>query len=189
MGRPTTAWRSPAATAMPSRSSHRPMAAAARARNRGLAEADQPLIAFLDADDRFLPSKLERQIEFLSGRPDAMLCLCRVCDFWSPDLKIDARRTAMLTPQFRAGQVSTWLARREVFETCRKVRCIVRVPILRGIGVVFAHPEHGTRGGANTGRAGRGRLHGRNTTSDSKGHLDGIMALMKQRLELRRNSA
>jgi glycosyltransferase involved in cell wall biosynthesis len=38
------------------------------ARNQGLIEADGDLIAFLDADDEWLPEKLERQVTFMDER-------------------------------------------------------------------------------------------------------------------------
>jgi len=44
-------------------------------RNLGLSEARGDLIAFLDADDVWLPQKLERQVELLHGNPKAeMVC-------------------------------------------------------------------------------------------------------------------
>lgn len=43
------------------------------ARNRGLALASGDYIAFLDADDTFLPGKLALQLEALSAHPDAVL--------------------------------------------------------------------------------------------------------------------
>jgi hypothetical protein len=44
------------------------------ARNRGAVEASSDLVAFLDADDRWLPDKLARQLEVLHAQPDALVC-------------------------------------------------------------------------------------------------------------------
>ena len=45
-----------------------------RARNRGLAEARAPLVAFLDGDDAWAPAKLARQVAAMAAAPDAALC-------------------------------------------------------------------------------------------------------------------
>ncbi len=47
-----------------------PNAGPGAARNRGIQEAKYPWIAFLDADDEWLPDRLERQIRILQARPD-----------------------------------------------------------------------------------------------------------------------
>jgi glycosyltransferase involved in cell wall biosynthesis len=44
------------------------------ARNRGVALGSGHLVAFLDADDRWLPEKLDRQVAALSADPAAGLC-------------------------------------------------------------------------------------------------------------------
>jgi glycosyltransferase involved in cell wall biosynthesis len=46
----------------------------AAARNLGAAQASAPLLAFLDSDDLFLPSKLERQLALLADQPQCALC-------------------------------------------------------------------------------------------------------------------
>lgn len=46
---------------------------ASRARNRGVAEARAPLIAFLDSDDLYLPDRLQWMVEELHARPDVVL--------------------------------------------------------------------------------------------------------------------
>jgi glycosyltransferase involved in cell wall biosynthesis len=49
-----------------------------KARNYGSIVAGGELIAFLDHDDVWLPTKLERQVEALSHQSDATLALCAV---------------------------------------------------------------------------------------------------------------
>jgi GT2 family glycosyltransferase len=44
------------------------------ARNRGIAESHAKLVAFLDSDDLWLPSKLARQVQFFNVNPDALIC-------------------------------------------------------------------------------------------------------------------
>lgn len=44
------------------------------ARNRGVREARNPLVAFLDSDDVFMPDKLELQRAVLAARPDVLFC-------------------------------------------------------------------------------------------------------------------
>ncbi|MEA3020888.1 MAG: hypothetical protein QOI47_2412 [Actinomycetota bacterium] len=50
-----------------------PNAGVAAARNRGVSEASGSLVAFLDADDLWRPTKLARQVAVADARPDAGL--------------------------------------------------------------------------------------------------------------------
>jgi len=52
---------------------HQPNAGAAAARNRGIRESSSKYIAFLDADDLWHPTKLERQIQLLDLHPNVGL--------------------------------------------------------------------------------------------------------------------
>jgi Glycosyl transferase family 2 len=55
-----------------------PQAGAAAARNRAIGMSNSPFIAFLDADDEWLPSKLQRQIALLENDPTLGL-VCSRC--------------------------------------------------------------------------------------------------------------
>jgi glycosyltransferase involved in cell wall biosynthesis len=44
------------------------------ARNQGVRSSSGQYIAFLDSDDRWLPQKLSRQIDFFDNHPDAQIC-------------------------------------------------------------------------------------------------------------------
>jgi glycosyltransferase involved in cell wall biosynthesis len=50
-----------------------PNAGAAAARNRGISLSKSRYVAFLDADDVWLPAKLERQMELLNSQPEVGL--------------------------------------------------------------------------------------------------------------------
>ena len=52
---------------------------AAAARNLGIRISTSPYIAFLDADDAWLPAKLERQVAFLERNPSVGL-VCSACE-------------------------------------------------------------------------------------------------------------
>lgn len=52
----------------------------AAARNRGVAAAHGPLIAFLDSDDYWLPRKLTAQAAFFHSRPEALICQTQ--EYW-----------------------------------------------------------------------------------------------------------
>jgi glycosyltransferase involved in cell wall biosynthesis len=162
-----------------------PHAGASAARNRGMAESDQPILAFLDADDRLVAHKFERQVNALREHPEAMLCICRVCDFWSPDLP-DAARKATLAPQLRPGQVESWLARRELFDRVGGFNTSPDFQFSEGSELYSRVENAGIKPVCIDDVLVERRLHATNKTTDTKAHIDGIMSLMKRRLDLRR---
>ncbi|MFL5734139.1 MAG: glycosyltransferase family 2 protein [Chloroflexia bacterium] len=99
-------------------------AGAGAARNRGLAETGGELVAFLDADDRWLPDKLARQLEHLRRYPQVGLVTggeWHVFESGAPP-RLVARRPAGAIEAFPRvllenfiGNPSVVLARRECF--------------------------------------------------------------------------
>jgi glycosyltransferase involved in cell wall biosynthesis len=65
----------------------------ARARNYGVREARGEWIAFLDADDLFLPHKVEKQLRALAADPEAVLCYTGLVA-----LKLDGSRVEVPPP-------------------------------------------------------------------------------------------
>jgi len=70
----------------------------AAARNRAIPEARGDYLAFLDADDRFPPGKLARQLAVFEAQPELDVVYGHVTEFLSPDLD-EAARALLRAPE------------------------------------------------------------------------------------------
>ncbi|MCB9900484.1 MAG: glycosyltransferase family 2 protein [Planctomycetes bacterium] len=90
-----------------------PPLGAGAARNRGVESTTAPWLAFLDADDLWVPHKLATQHEALARQPEAVASIGEIRQFFSPDLG----REGVPEPEIVSGTSPiTLLVQRTAFE-------------------------------------------------------------------------
>jgi hypothetical protein len=94
--------------------------------------AAAPLLARMDADDEALPDRLERQADFLSGRPDLAACGCRVRLFPDSRIGMGYRRYE----RWLNGLLEPEAVRRDLFVECPIAHptLMIRADVLRALG-------------------------------------------------------
>jgi glycosyltransferase involved in cell wall biosynthesis len=136
----------------------------AAARNTGVALASAPLIAFLDSDDLWLPSKLERQLAFMRAHPQCLISQTE--EIWirggrrvnaglrhrkrAGDIFLDSLRTCLISPSavimsaalFRdAGGFDERMAAAEDYDLWLRILAHREVGLLRE-ALVIRHAGH-----------------------------------------------
>ena len=91
------------------------------ARNVGIERATGAFVAFLDSDDLWDPRKTELQVAMFGERADLAVCLCRIKNFWSPEIELSEQKGEVEG----ADGVSGWFAqsmmiKREAFQSVGK---------------------------------------------------------------------
>jgi len=88
----------------------------ARAVNHGVSTAVGSLLAFQDADDLWVPDKLERQCAALDADADLDVVFGLLESFVSPELPVESTSRYRVLPAMASYQLSTALMRREAFD-------------------------------------------------------------------------
>ncbi len=156
------------------------------ARNHGLRLAQGEMITFLDADDRYLANKLELQWMQFVEQPQLDLSVCEVTDFWSPELSKPPGLEVGLA-QSRPGQVSTWLARRRLFDTLGVFMEHGSLSHAEGTEIFMRVRESAATVKHLSQSLVERRLHDANKTVQRERHLDSIAHLLKMRLDRKRD--
>ena len=88
----------------------------AAARNAAIRASNGEIIAFLDADDIFLPEKLAKQMEYLDAHPDCSIVFSELRNFLDPSVTdpVPDQLASLNSPVPAA--LPTAVIRREVFE-------------------------------------------------------------------------
>ena len=103
-------------------------AGAGAARNLGVALAKGEWLAFLDADDLWLPDKLASQMALLKSEPDLEMVFGGVEQFISPDLdETQCARLRIMITTGKGRHVGTMLIRRVAFEKAGHFSTALRV--------------------------------------------------------------
>jgi glycosyltransferase involved in cell wall biosynthesis len=88
------------------------------ARDAGLAVAQGAFVAFLDADDIWVPEKTKRQLDVLRQKPEIDLCVAHYQNFWDPEIadEEDQYRDHPFSQPLSGYIIPTLLASRNAFD-------------------------------------------------------------------------
>ncbi len=160
---------------------------AAHARNRGIAAAKGDLLAFLDADDQWLPDKLALQSRAFREDPGLDAVFGMLAQFISPELTPEEASGIHCPVEASPARLpSIMLAKRDVFERfglfstrwkrAEAVEWIVRA---EGMGLRHAVPPHVMA---------RRRLHGNNVGMRLREYNTEYLTIIRENM-LRRRAA
>jgi glycosyltransferase involved in cell wall biosynthesis len=157
------------------------------ARNSGVDASHGDFIAFLDADDVWLPGKLQDQMQRFHRHPHLDMVLTGIQNFWTEDAAVEpsrerGRRYAAPLPGYSC---CTLLARREVF---RRVGGFADLHLVTDVDWFLRARELGVREELIPEVLVRRRIHRTNASLVYRQEIpDALLGLVKRTLERRRS--
>ncbi|MFW6059579.1 MAG: glycosyltransferase family 2 protein [Phycisphaeraceae bacterium] len=161
----------------------------AAARDAGIRAATCDLFTFLDADDLFLPEKIERQLAHLRADDTIDVSVCHASDYWDDEVPAEQRAGMALDPGFKPGQMGTWLIRRRAFDRFGLLcdAAAATQGFSEASSWYLAAKGKGLRVAELPETLMHRRLHLNNKTRQGRAnHLDAILALAKRTLDQRK---
>jgi glycosyltransferase involved in cell wall biosynthesis len=153
--------------------------------NTGIEAATGELIAFLDADDLWMPDKLSLQIPYLIEHPDVGYALALLRNFVEPGAELPPRPTQdlLVTDQVLLT-VGTLVARRDVFESVG----LFATDYVHGYDVDWfvRAKEAGVAMGIVRETCLLRRLHGRNMSFDREARRFAFAKVLRSAIDRRR---
>jgi glycosyltransferase involved in cell wall biosynthesis len=155
------------------------------ARNAALRAAQGDFVAFLDADDLWMPEKTALQLAAFEGDPELRLVLGHVRQFVSPDLSTEKAAALSVPPDPQPGAyMGAMLASRTALDAIGSWQEDVKVG--DGLAFMLRARELGLRQAMLPETVTMRRVHGENHSIHNRGERAEFARLLKQSLDRRR---
>ena len=158
------------------------------ARNRAVEVADGAYLAFIDADDRFVPDKIERQMATLDAQPEIDMVFGHIREFVSPDAPPDVAASLREPVEDAPWRMTNlMLVRRASFLRAGPFSTELRVGI--GVDWVTRAKDRGLVEAVPPGVVYERRLHGENNGMRESEYRHHYLRVLKESLDRRRANA
>lgn len=156
----------------------------AAARNMGLTHIRGDIVAFLDADDLWLPDKLERQLQLILGEPDAGIVIGNTSGFGEACGDRGKRfQTEWGSRQFL--QLGSMLVRKTVFEEIGVFDA--ELQFAEDVDWYLRAREKGIKIVEHDDTVLKYRRHANNMTNDTSSRDRGFVGALKKKLDRKRS--